>query len=361
MLHERQAIEVRRDDLATVRTVIDTEPRLDDGQARLRIETFALTANNVTYAVVGGPMQYWDFFPATDPDWGRVPVWGYGQVVESHSDAVVIGERVYGYFPMASELVVTPGRADATGFSDLAPHRRPMAGAYNRYQRVGDHADPAAEALQMVLYPLFVTSFLIADAIVDEPSGSTAGVVVSSASSKSAVALAFAARHEALEITGLTSPRHRRSVEELSIYDTVWSYDEIDRLGDGDGPWVYVDIAGDDEITARVHAVLGGSLVRSLAVGITHWDQPRGDAVVAGVEREFFFAPSRITKRTADWGREGYDTRLRGAWETFVDWAGNRMRIDYSLGAAAVSARWLDLLTGSSDPGVGNVCRLVEV
>lgn len=358
MLHERQAIEVQREDLATVRTVIDDEPRLDDGQARLRIEAFALTANNVTYAVVGGPMQYWDFFPALDEQWGRVPVWGYGQVVESHSDAVVIGERVYGYFPMASELVVTPGRADRTGFADLAPHRRPMASAYNRYQRVGDIADPVAEALQMVLYPLFVTSFLIADAIVDEPSGAGARVVVSSASSKTAIALAHAARHEALEIIGLTSPRHRRAVEELAIYDAVWSYDEIDRLADDDGPWVYVDIAGDGAITARVHTVLGTSLVRSIGVGITHWDQPRGDQAIPGVAPEFFFAPTRITKRAEDWGRDGYEARVRSAWDDFVGWAANRIRIEHLHGANAVTTRWLELLAGSGDPNVGTICSL---
>ena len=41
------------------------------------IDAFALTANNVTYAAFGGPpMNYWHFFPADDPAYGRVPVWG---------------------------------------------------------------------------------------------------------------------------------------------------------------------------------------------------------------------------------------------------------------------------------------------
>ena len=55
--------EVRRDDLRTTRSVDDGTPSLDDGQALLRVSRFALTANNVTYAVVGEAMSYWTFFP----------------------------------------------------------------------------------------------------------------------------------------------------------------------------------------------------------------------------------------------------------------------------------------------------------
>ena len=41
-------------------------PELDpaDGQVVLKVDRVGMTANNVTYAVFGDAMQYWDFFPA---------------------------------------------------------------------------------------------------------------------------------------------------------------------------------------------------------------------------------------------------------------------------------------------------------
>lgn len=360
MLHERQHIEVGRDDLESARVVIDPEPRLEDGQARLRIESFALTSNNVTYAAFGGPMRYWDFFPASEPEWGRVPVWGFGEVVESHSDAVVIGERVYGYFPMGSELVVTPGRSDAAGFSDLAEHRQPMAAVYNRYQRVADEPDTEAEAIQMVLYPLFVTAFLIADAIADDEQSASAHLIVSSASSKTSIALAYAARQQGLATIGLTSATNRQMVEGLGLFDEVVTYDEIaERLtADGANSSVYVDIAGNTSVTAAVHRSLGADLVRSIVVGNTHWDQRVDDIAVDGVAREFFFAPDRITKRSKDWGRAELDQRMLTAWSGFVESTRTWLQIDDVVGADAVAAAWVNLVAGRADPAVGIVGHL---
>ena len=39
-------------------------------QVLLRVDEFALTANNITYAVAGESMRYWDFFPAEE-GWGN--------------------------------------------------------------------------------------------------------------------------------------------------------------------------------------------------------------------------------------------------------------------------------------------------
>ena len=36
---------------------------LADGQVRIRIDKFALTSNNITYAAFGDAMNYWNFFP----------------------------------------------------------------------------------------------------------------------------------------------------------------------------------------------------------------------------------------------------------------------------------------------------------
>jgi len=49
-------------------------PILADGALRLKIESFSVTANNITYAVIGDMFGYWNFFPA-EGAWGVVPMW----------------------------------------------------------------------------------------------------------------------------------------------------------------------------------------------------------------------------------------------------------------------------------------------
>ena len=183
-------LQVDRSDLHRTRVVeLDPAP-LTEGQARLRVDAFGLSANNVTYAVIGDMLQYWDFFPAEE-GWGRVPVWGYADVVESTHPELPVGRRCFGYLPMSEELVVSVGRVDDGGFSDVSPHRRAMASAYSRYRLV----DPAAagsedEDREMLLYPLFFTAFLVDDFLGDHDLFGASVLVVSSASAKTALGIA---------------------------------------------------------------------------------------------------------------------------------------------------------------------------
>jgi len=89
---------VARGDLRQCRVVPDPDAPaqrpLAEGQARLRIDRFALTANNITYAAFGEAMKYWQFFPSGDPAWGCIPVWGFAEVLESRAEGVAPGERL---------------------------------------------------------------------------------------------------------------------------------------------------------------------------------------------------------------------------------------------------------------------------
>ena len=100
---------VRRDDLRTTRVDDPDDVALNDGEARLRVERFGFTANNVTYGAFGEQMGYWRFFPAAD-GWGRIPVWGFGEVIESQAADIEPGQRFYGYFPMSSTATMRPRR-----------------------------------------------------------------------------------------------------------------------------------------------------------------------------------------------------------------------------------------------------------
>lgn len=344
-------VEVDRGDLHRSRLHDAPPAELEVGQARLSIDGFALTSNNVTYGAFGDALGYWNFFPAEDP-WGRIPVWGFGEVVETRTDAVSLGDRVYGYLPMADELVVTPGRADDRAFYDLADHRQAMASAYNRYLRTSADAmyDGNREGQQMVLRPLFTTSFMIDDLLTDAPV-----LVLSSASSKTAIGTAFLSSSR---VIGLTSPSNAGFVEGLGCYDAVVTYDDIASLPREAA--VFVDMAGNRDVVTAVHRHYGDELTASYIVGGTHWDHEAAPSASPrpGPEPQFFFAPTQIATRSQEWGPAVLERRVADAWQRFVEWTDGWLELRQVSGPAEVEATFHELLQGRIDPRLGYVCRV---
>jgi NADPH:quinone reductase-like Zn-dependent oxidoreductase len=350
---------VRRDDLRTCRVADSAMPELEEGQALLRVERFGLTANNITYAVFGDGMRYWDFFPAEE-GWGHVPMWGFAEVEASRAVGVEEGTRVYGYLPPSTHLVVTPAGADVHGFVDAAPHRKPLPSAYQRYLNTA--TDPfytdGTEALQMLLRPLFYTSFLIDDALDDDGRTEAGPILISSASSKTSLAAAFLlAQRQGVEIIGLTSSRSRAFVEGLGIYTHVVAYDEVGGLDAG--PATFVDVAGDAGVRLAVHSHFGDALVASVVVGATHWEElAPGAASLPGPAPQFFFAPDRITKRGTDWGPAVLNDRVAAAWHPFREWIAGWLEPIEGEGFDAVQTAYLAVLAGHVDPATAHVLTI---
>ena len=261
---------VRRDDLRTTRVDDPQEGPLADGEARLRVERFGFTANNVTYGAFGEQMGYWRFFPA-DEGWGRIPVWGFGEVIESQATDIEPGQRFYGYFPMSSTATMRP-RAGGEGFEDAAEHRAGLPATYNRYFEATPAAGFAREhdAATAVMRPLFMTGWLIAQELATGGGGT---VALASASSKTAYTTAYALSQldDPPAVIALTSARNTDFVRSLGFYDTVLTYDEADQLPRGED-LRYVDMAGDADLRRSVHEHLGDDLRASIVVGATHWD-----------------------------------------------------------------------------------------
>jgi hypothetical protein len=306
-------------------------------------------------------MSYWSFFVAAE-GWGRMPVWGFAEVTESRAETLEPGVRVYGYLPPSSELVVTPARISAQGFIDAAAHRGELPAAYNAYANVA--ADPIydadSEPQQMLLRPLFFTSYLIDDFLDEASLFGARTAILSSASSKTAGALAFLLSQRAgVEVIGLSSPRGAEFARGLGVYDEVLTYDEVDSLGDDRA--VYVDMAGDAQVRTAVHARLGQSLVHSAVVGATHHDR-MGDVPesLPGPRPKFFFAPDRVAKRGVDWGRDGFERRLADAWRPYLRWCEGWLEVIEEAGADALQGAYLDLLDGRIDPAKAHVLSLAR-
>jgi hypothetical protein len=304
---------------------------------------------------MGDAMNYWQFFEVDD-DWSRLPVWGFADVAASKAEGVPEGTRVFGYLPSASHLVVRPDRPSKTDFVDVTPRRVDLPGAYNRYLRTdgNDVYDEENEDYEMLLWPLYFTSWLIDDFLDDEGFFGAKSAVLSSASSRTTSALAYLLdKRDGIEVIGLTSPRNVEFTESLGVYDKVVPYEELDSIEVG--PALYVDVAGDAKIRGAVHGHWGDELKHSAAVGITHKGDLGGSSELPGPQPTFFFAPTRLKKRSEDWGGEGLNQRLADAWRPYVDWIRDWLEVEQGSGPDDVERIYRELLEGKSDPAVGHV------
>lgn len=347
---------VARDDLGRTTLVPGTTPVLSGGEALLRVDRVGLTANNVTYAVLGEAMRYWQFFPpgprGLGPEWGLPPLWGFADVVASEVAGVAPGERVYGYLPPAGHLVVRPDRVDASGFRDASGHRAELPSPYNAYRATG--GDPAyrsdQEDLLILFRPLFFTSFMLADQVADDDFYGAQALVLSSASSKTAYATAFELRGRGPRLIGLTSPGNVAFTRALGCYDEVVAYGDIGLLAAV--PTAYLDLSGSPAIRAALRQHLDDLVVRDVAVGLTS-QAPNDDA--AG---EVFFAPSRMRKRSQDWGRDGLDQRFAEAWQRFAAVVDDWLDVHVGAGPDALQRIWPEVLAGRIPPRVGQIIQL---
>lgn len=342
----RWTVVVDRDDLTKTEVLHDEPPALSDGEVLLQVHRVGLTANNVTYGVIGEMIGYWRFFPVSADGSGVIPVWGFADVVESTVDSLPAGTRVYGYLPMSSHLIVRP-KLTSSGFVDASEHRADLPAVYNGYLVTSkDPAyDPLLEDLQVLYRPLFLTSFLLADQLVDNDFYGARTVVISSASSKTAFGTAQCLQGKGVRLVGLTSPRNVEFTESLGLYDTVLPYDTAVDVE----PSVYLDFSGSADVRSALHDRLGSSLVKDISIGLTQ------QKAAADPRSEFFFAPEQLRKRTADWGADGLAQRFGEVWRGFTAQAGNWVGIAGHSGPDELVEVWQAVLAGKANPNTADV------
>jgi hypothetical protein len=367
MTHQHTLL-VRKDRLSdtTQQTVLaPTLENLAPGQVLMEVDRFSLTSNNITYAAMGERLDYWSFFPAPE-GMGIVPVWGFANVISSNCNGIMEGERFYGYYPMSTHLVVEPKRVRDSSFVDGASHRSHLSLIYNQYLKCSEDPlyTPDTEALQMLLRPLFTTSFLLDDFFLDNDFFGADQLILTSASSKTALGMAFlladnrAARDHQYQIIGLTSPGNHAFVESLGCYDKVVTYEALDDIGAGVSSAI-VDFAGNGRLLGELHQQLGTQLRYSCLVGLSHWDQRDGlPKELAGPRPIMFFAPGRAEKRIADWGGARLQNEVARVWEAFLAFAQHKVNIQYREGPEAVDEIYQLLLSGDFDPQAGYILRM---
>jgi len=347
-------------DCKFIETQLPEAAALPEEALLVKIDRFAFTANNITYALLGDQLKYWSLFPAPE-NFGNIPVWGFSEVMASRHPGVDIGERLFGYFPMATHLVIEAASVSKRGLRDAAPHRQGVAPVYNAYARVsGDGAFAGREGdYQALLRPLFMLSFLVDDHLAEHDFFGARRVMLSSASSKTAFGLAHLLHtlRGGIQVIGLTSAANADFVRSLGCYDEVVTYDRATSLPP-DVPVAFVDMAGNSELRARLHRHFGDQMKYSGQIGLTHRRSSPDEPELPGARPAWFFAPDQIRKRAREWGPGGIDMRFGAAWSGFAPTLQKRLTVIEGRGPPAVKQVYLDTLNGRIPPEQGHMLSL---
>lgn len=356
---------VKMDDLQQSKLVERTySDELSSNQVLLEIDTFSFTSNNITYGVVGERMNYWKFFPITQAGYGILPAWGLANVILSNHPDIQVGQRFYGYYPMSSHLLVSGKHVGQIGFVDQAEHRQALPSIYNFYTNTAQDPafTPETEALISIFRPLFITSFLIADHLAEQNFYQATHLLLTSASSKTAQALAcqLADRknkdHLNFKILGLTSRKNVAFVEQLGWYDQTINYDEIGQLNPND-TFVVIDFSGNHNTQFQLQQLLKDHLLYNCLVGLVDWQHLSGESPLPK-KGEFFFAPVHAQKRQQQWGLERFQQQIGLAWQHFIDAIRSKILMKEYFGAQELAQLYADMLTRNIDPASGNIVSL---
>ena len=337
---------------------------IGESEVLAKIEKFSFTANNVTYGVAGDTIGYWQFFPPSEDsnnEWGCIPMWGFAEIVKSNNEHLKVDERIFGYFPPANHLVLSPIKVSDQSFMDGKEHRKDLPPVYNNYMRLNgeENYDRSMDNIRALLFPLHITAFCLCDALEEQSYEGASQIIIISASSKTAIGLAqgLAEKEDTPKVVGLTSSNNTQFLENLDCYDEVISYKELEKINNSNQS-VMVDMAGNREILSTLQSSLGVNMLKCLTVGMTHWD--KGTSVEDALAQaelqdrtEFFFAPAHIQKRNNDWGTEGYNKKTSTFMNARAEQSLKWMKIKEISGLDQFIQTYEEIVSGNINPSEG--------
>ena len=337
---------------------------IEEGQILVKIDCFAYTANNITYAATGDIIRYWEFFPARgaqQDQMGVIPVWGFADVVASKVEDIPVGDRIYGYFPPTAFLTMNPIKVQSQRFFEGAEHRRTLPMGYNLYRRVSNEPsyDPQFDNDRALLFPLYLTSFCLWDNLQDQSWFGAKQVVVLSASSKTSIGLGYALQgdDQSPKSVGITSNRNVETVTKMDIWEEVIAYDEIDQL-DPSTPTVIVDMSGNNDVLVALHNHFGDQMKFTLKVGLTHWAKANPNAGTNNKRSKFFFAPAHIEKRFQDWGPARFDEKVNRFFSQAVEKSKTWLTYNEMQGLESLAKVHPEVCKGTRPPTEGIIIKL---
>ena len=330
---------------------------LKEGEIRLKIDRYAFTANNISYAVSGFLLGYWKFFPTKQP-YGIIPAWGYAEVVASKQEEVKVGERIYGFYPMSTYCTLQPTNVNPYTFTDGAPHRSTLPAFNNNYTRVLPTSELHQEELQNhvpMIYPLVATSFLLYQFLKSQEFLGAEQVIITSASAKTSLGLAYMlSQHKAADgkkIVGLTSVENMDFVNSTNYYDEVIAYDNYTSISKD--KLVVIDIRGNRNFLINLSNEFEEQIVHIARVGVADWTKMGLHSDIP--KAELFFAPNILKAYFKKHGPVKAMQMINKAAVQFMQDMKNTIEVEFISDKEQLTNLYLDMVNGKVNPRKGYI------
>lgn len=228
-------------------------------------------------------------------------------------------------------------------------------------------ATPEAEDLTMIYRPLFWTAYWCEDWLNSSGyRGGVSSVVISSASAKTAFCLAYLIakrvnRGEAkqMRVLGLTSRRNMGFTQGLGLYDEVIEYGEIGGYFGSkcaEEKWLYIDVAGNEELNAEVESYLGQRLKAVVQLGVTtHSPRSPATSKIKDLGKENFFMPEWLDVRRSQLPVQEIIQRQNKAWAEMMQDCKLWIELERVHGADKVMLAYERVIREGFTPTVGHV------
>ncbi|BFM08510.1 DUF2855 family protein [Halioxenophilus aromaticivorans] len=346
--------------LAVSNAAVPTHVQNAPGSMLVRLERFGFSSNNLASALAPGLASVWpQAFPA-GTDRLRLPVWGVAQVVAANQAVFEPGACFFGCFPMTRFALIDPS---------MEPLERYGIGADQLLNPTGGHLPVPADTqsgcynavdLQIMLRPLLMAAFMVMEELKESQFWHAQQIVVTCASSKTAMGLGyflqqhFAERSDgpSPQVIGLTAQSNVNFVRKHGHFDKVLSYEQFRAMDEADT--VLVDFSGNFSVQRMLVYYLKQHLIHAYALGAAHWDEVASGELAMSCE--YFSALDFYYQRHAR--SKDLNYRFQQLWPNacgaFIKW------LKPQLVEGPDRVRWVyeQVLAGKSKPDVAYLCKL---
>ncbi len=280
---------------ATTKNEIDSE----EDKIKFKVIKGSLTANNKFYLAFGDkpPFNFFNCYPvdaersclvspsANDENVGtsyaHPCVWGIAQVTESRLENVEVGTKFIAMLPIGETVSFKNAWLDSEDDNKLIvdrPNTNPAYNVFTKLNDLGDGNDERYEDIALACMPGISTGFGLNYNLRKNDFYSADVIVLTSASSKVALALALYLRYNGKDddqpkvmkkIVGYTSESNREFCRKTGLYDEVLGYDDSLSSSSANEKkrYVIIDIAGRGIVYSKALLEPNVEIVKLLTIG----------------------------------------------------------------------------------------------
>eukprot|EP00927_Polykrikos_kofoidii_P080152 TRINITY_DN77022_c0_g1_i1.p1 TRINITY_DN77022_c0_g1~~TRINITY_DN77022_c0_g1_i1.p1 ORF type:complete len:496 (-),score=63.70 TRINITY_DN77022_c0_g1_i1:25-1512(-) len=374
-LHDTAILWTRGRGLSSKALIVQTRsvPELQERQVLLQVDKFSFSHLSLGYLLKGFLRSFAVFHqihPSSEDKTFRSGCWGIATILETNHSKVTAGTRLFGFFPpcryavCSVGAVVAPATPSDTARIVLSSDDVPFN--FSRFLECevldpGMCADPSWDDWRIAMKEPYTAAFYMDEQLLVE-TGMIKRVIISCASAKTAIALAYCLRMRGMaNVIGVTSESHREFASSTDLYHEVISYDEVQSLPTNQCA-VFVDFRCDEGLRQTIAKRLGTQLMCSMLVGPSTFQKKATELrfeQARGREVSFDEAAWRQRRRrVAEVTQTNRDETLRYSFAAFVERMRRHIRLRTVSGSSAFIEMYASVYSNLSPPGEAYICSL---